>query len=206
MNKKKLTLIIGATLILLVTVLMIIFLSNKDDKNNKQEVNKIEKIDEMDNYDYYLEETATEYYKELYNELKDILNNDEINNQEYAKIVAQLFVTDLFTLDNKITSNDVGGLQFIYTDYKDDFINIAKTTLYSTVESNIYGDRKQELPIVTNTEVTNIKNAVFTYQDKEYDSYEISLSIDYEKNLEYPNEYNLVLIHNDKYIQVVSAE
>lgn len=207
MNKKKLTLIIVATLTLLVTVFMIIYFVNKDNKpKNKEEVKEINKIDEMDNYDYYLEENATKYYKKLYNSLKDILNEDEISNQEYAKIVAQLFATDLFTLDNKITSNDIGGLQFIYTDFKDDFINIAKTTLYSTVESNIYGDRNQELPIVTNTEIINIENSTFVYQDKEYESYEISLSIEYEKDLDYPKEYNLVLIHNDKYIQVVAAE
>lgn len=206
MNKKKLTLIISVTLVLLVAILMVIYLLNKDDnKNTKEEIKQIEKIDEMDNYDYYLEENATEYYKELYNKLKDILNEEELNNQEYAKIVAQLFITDLFTLDNKITSNDIGGLQFIYTDFTDDFINIVKTTLYSSVESNIYGDRKQELPIVTNTEITNIKNSTFTYQDKEYDSYEISLNIEYQKDLDYPEKYNLVLIHNDKYIQVVSA-
>lgn len=206
MNKKKLTLIIGATLILLVTVLMIIYILNKDNKTkNKEEIKEIVKIDEMDNYDYYLKETATDYYKSLYNKLKDILNEEKINNQEYAKIVAQLFVTDLFTLDNKITSNDIGGLQFIYTDFKEDFIKIAKTTLYSTVESNIYGDRKQELPIVTNTEINNIENSTFMYRDKEYDSYEISLNIEYKKELDYPKEYNLVLINNDKYIQVVSA-
>lgn len=206
MNKKKLTLIIGATLILLVTILMIIYTINKDDKKNKEAINKVEKIDEMDNYDYYLEENATKYYKELYNKLKDVLSKDEVNNEEYAKIIAQLFVTDLFTLDNKMTSNDIGGLQFIYPSFKDDFINIAKTTLYSIVESNIYGDRTQELPIVTNTKVSDIKSSTFTYQEKEYNSYEVLVTIEYEKDLDYPKEYNLILINNDKYIQVVASE
>lgn len=206
MNKNKLTLIIGATLILLVTILMIIYTINKDDKNNKEEINKVEKIDEMDEYDYYLEENATDYYKELYNKLKDVLNKEKVNNEEYAKLVAQLFVTDLFTLDNKITSNNVGGLQFIYPSFKDDFINIAKTSMYSTVESNIYNDRTQELPIVTNTKVNDIKSSTFTYGEKEYDSYEISVTIEYKKDLEYPKKYNLILINNDKYIQVVASE
>lgn len=207
MNKKKITLIIGITLILLVTVLVFTYFIKKDnDKNKKEEITEVKKIDEMDNYDYYLEETATEYYKELYNELKDVLNQEEVNEEEYAKIISKLFVTDLFTLDNKITSNDIGGLQFIYTNFKEDFIKIAKTTIYSNVESNIYDDRTQELPIVTKVEVTNIKKSTFNYQDKEYNSYEITVNIEYQKDLEYPKEYNITLINNDKYLQVVKGE
>ena len=137
----------------------------------------------MENYDYYLEENTTEYYKKLYNKLKDTLNNEEVNNEEYAKVIAELFVTDLFTLDNKITSNDIGGLQFVYTDFTDDFINIAKTTLYSSVESNIYQDREQELPIVTNTIISNITKSTFAYQENNYDSYEVSLNIEYQKDI-----------------------
>jgi len=206
MNKKKLTLIIGATIILLVIVLTIIYLVNKDEEKPKEEIKQVEKIDQMEEYDYYLEDNATEYYKTLYNELKEILNQEEINKEEYAKVVSKLFVTDLFTLDNKITSSDIGGLQFVYTDFKEDFINIAKTTMYSNVESNIYGDRNQELPIVINTEVTNTETTTFNYQDDEYDAYKVSLKIEYEKDLDYPKEYNLTLISNDKYLQVVASE
>lgn len=208
MNKKKLILIIGATIILLITVLVITYFIKKDNdsNNNEEEITEIKKIDEMDNYDYYLEETATEYYKELYDELKNTLNQEEVDVEEYAKIISKLFVTDLFTLDNKITSNDIGGLQFIYTDFKDDFINIAKTSIYSNVESNIYGDRTQELPIVTKVEISDIKNSIFNYQNNEYNSYEILVNIEYQKDLEYPKEYKLTLINNDKYLQVVKGE
>ena len=208
MNKKKLTLIIGATIILLIIILVITYFIKKDNdsNNNEEEITEIKKIDEMDNYDYYLEETATEYYKELYDELKEILNQEEVNMEEYAKIISKLFVTDLFTLDNKITSNDIGGLQFIYTDFKEDFINIAKTSIYSNVESNIYGDRTQELPIVTKVEISDIKNSIFNYQNNEYNSYEILVNIEYQKDLEYPKEYKLTLINNDKYLQVVKGE
>jgi len=191
---------------LLVIVLTIIYLVNKDEEKPKEEIKQVEKIDQMEEYDYYLEDNATEYYKTLYNELKEILNQEEINKEEYAKVVSKLFVTDLFTLDNKITSSDIGGLQFVYTDFKEDFINIAKTTMYSNVESNIYGDRNQELPIVINTEVTNTETTTFNYQDDEYDAYKVSLKIEYEKDLDYPKEYNLTLISNDKYLQVVASE
>lgn len=205
MNKKKMSLIIIITLVLLVITTIIIYIVNKD-KKTEEPVKQVEKIDQMSNYDYFLKETATEYYKSLYNELKETLNKEEVNDEEYAKIVSRLFVTDLFTLDNKLTSSDIGGLQFIYTDFKEDFINIAKDSIYSTVKSNIYGDRKQELPVVKNVEVTNIKPSKFTYKDTQHDSYEVNIKIEYEKDLDYPETYNLTLIKNDKYMQVVSAK
>jgi len=206
MNKKKLIITICITIILLITTLIIAYFINKDNDIKQEEVEEVKKIDQMSNYDYYLEETSTEYYKKLYNELKEILNQEEVNKEEYAKKISQLFVTDLFTLDNKITSNDIGGLQFIYTDFKEDFIKIAKNTMYANVESNIYNDRNQELPTVTKTEVISITKGEFSYNNETYESYEIKVNIEYEKELDYPKEYNLILINNDKYLQVVKGE
>lgn len=204
MNKRKLLLIISTTIILLIIVLGIIYLIDKDEP--KMDNGVVEIIDKTEKFDYYLEEDATSYYKKLYDELKRVIGKNEIDYEEYAKIVAQLFVTDVFTLDNKISSNDIGGLQFIYPDFKEDFIKIAQTTLYSNVKSNIYGDRVQELPFVTNTLVTNIQKNTFTYKDKDYESYELTLTIEYKKDLGYPTEYTLVLIKNDEYLQVAKAE
>lgn len=207
-NKKKLLICLSIAIVVIFLLCVGIFvIKNIDSNDNNDNVsNPAEKIDQMENYEYYLDDNATEYYKRLYNELKNILNNEEVNEEEYAKIVSKLFVTDLFNLDNKLTSSDIGGLQFVYGDFKDDFINIVKNTLYSSVESNIYGDRDQELPIVSNVEINDITNSLFTYNNIEYDSYEVILSIEYQKDLGYPTKYKLVLIKNDKYIQVVSGE
>ena len=194
-------------MLIALSVAITLFILNKDD--NKKEPEKVEetkKLDEMTNYDYFLEEDATEYYKSLYKELKEVLNKEEINDEEYAKVISKLFVTDLFTLDNKITSSDIGGLQFMYDDFKEDFINIAKTTLYSSVESNIYKDRDQKLPIVSSVEVTSVENSTFNYNNEDYSSYNTSVNITYQEDLGYPTTYDLSLIKNDKYIQVVSGE
>jgi len=143
----------------------IIFIPNNSNSNDINIDNTPEKVDQMENYDYYLDDNATEYYKELYNELKVVLNSDEVNEEDYAKIVSKLFVTDLFTLDNKLTSSDIGGLQFVFTGFKDDFVNIAKNSLYSSVQSNIYDDRNQELPIVKEVHINSIDKSTFTYQN-----------------------------------------
>lgn len=204
---KKYILISAIIFATILTIFVIIFLiiNNKQNTVDNEVNNVIEKIDQMENYDYYLDENATDYYKQLYNELKNILNTETLSDEEYAKVISKLFVTDLFTLDNKITTSDVGGLQFIFAEFKEDFVNIAKTTLYSNVKSNIYGDRKQELPIVTNVEISSIEGSSFTYQNNEYSSYNTVLNITYHKDLGYPTKYNLVLVKNDKYWQVVSG-
>lgn len=208
-NKRKINkklLVISCIVIILLLIISFIFIFILKNNNNDNIDNTVQIKDNMENYDYYLTENATSYYEELYEELKDILNEEEIDDKLYAEVVAKLFVTDVFTLDNKLSSSDIGGLQFVHSKFKDDFINIAKTSLYSSVQSNIYGNREQKLPIVTNVEITNSKASTFTYKKVNYDSYEINVSIEYKTNLKYPSKYELILIKNDKYWQVVSGK
>ena len=204
-KKNKLVLLILSTLIILIIVVIILSVATKKD-NKEPDVKEVKKVDIIDNYGYYLEEDATDYYKSLYKELKDITNKDEVDYEEYAKIVAKLFVTDVFTLDNKVTSSDIGGLQFIYPDFREDFIKINQTGLYSNVLSNIYNDRVQELPIVNEVNIDLVKETTFNYNNKEYKGYLVELNISYEKDLSYPTTYKLTIIKEDKYLYVAKGE
>lgn len=204
-KKNKLVLIILSTLVILTIVVIILSLTTKKD-NQEQDVKEVKKVDIIDKYGYYLEEDATDYYKSLYKELKDITNKDEVDYEEYAKIVAKLFVTDVFTLDNKVTSSDIGGLQFIYPDFREDFIKINQTGLYSNILSNIYNDRVQELPIVNEVNIDLVKETTFNYNNEEYKGYLVELSISYEKDLSYPTTYKLTIIKEDKYLYVAKGE
>lgn len=204
-KKNKLVLIILSTLVILTIVVIILSLTTKKD-NQEQDVKEVKKVDVIDKYGYYLEEDATDYYKSLYKELKDITNKDEVDYEEYAKIVAKLFVTDVFTLDNKVTSSDIGGLQFIYPDFREDFIKINQTGLYSNILSNIYNDRVQELPIVNKVNIDLVKETTFNYNNKEYKGYLVEVNISYEKDLSYPTTYKLTIIKEDKYLYVAKGE
>lgn len=204
-KKNKLVLIILSTLVILTIVVIILSLTTKKD-NQEQDVKEVKKVDVIDKYGYYLEEDATDYYKSLYKELKDITNKDEVDYEEYAKIVAKLFVTDVFTLDNKVTSSDIGGLQFIYPDFREDFIKINQTGLYSNILSNIYNDRVQELPIVNKVNIDLVKETTFNYNNKEYKGYLVEVNISYEKDLSYPTTYKLTIIKEDKYLYVATGE
>lgn len=212
MKKKKrnkiILIAIASTLVILVGVVLILVVFNKkeDNNNNNEVINEVKKVDEISKYNYYLEEDASSYYKELYEELKSALNKEEVDMEEYASIITKLFVTDIFTLDNKITSSDVGGLQFVYPSYVDEFIKINQNTLYSSVISNIYGDREQELPIVNSVKIDSIKKETYNYNSNNYDSYIVSVSIGYEKDLDYPSKYQVTLIKEDNYLYVVSGK
>lgn len=204
-KKNKFVLLILFTLVILIIIVIILSLTTKKD-NKEQDVKEVKKVDVIDKYGYYLEEDVTEYYKILYKELKDITSKDEVDYEQYAKIVAKLFVTDVFTLDNKVTSSDVGGLQFIYPDFREDFIKINQSGLYSNILSNIYNDRIQELPIVKEVNINSIKETIFNYNNKEYKGYSVELSISYEKDLSYPTTYKLTIIKEEKYLYVAQGE
>ena len=128
-------------ILLIIITFILITLFKPSNNNNTKEPVQIK--DNMENYDYYLTDNATSYYEELYGQLKNILNEDTVDDKSFAETIAKLFITDVFTLDNKISSSDIGGLQFIHSKFKDDFISIAKTTLYSSVQNNIYGDNQR---------------------------------------------------------------
>ena len=78
-----------------------------------------------------------------------------------------MFVTDFYTLSTKVTNQDVGGLEFIYSKNKDNFKLKASDTLYKYIESNVYGDRKQKLPEVVEFVSCTSKVDGYNYNDKD---------------------------------------
>ncbi len=167
---------------------------------------KVTVVDNISNYDYSLKSNSTKYMKSLFDELKDILQKNPVVEEDYAKKVAQLFVTDLFTLSNKLTSSDIGGIQFVYKSYQDDFISIAQSGMYSSIQSNVYGDRKQELPEVIEVTISKTNKNSFKYNKQTLsDAYYIDMDIKYKKDLGYPSKYQVVVAKNDKTMEVVKA-
>lgn len=200
----------GKILLLLFIIVALVCLGlffMKKKKNVKPAAIQVEVIDTIDNFDYQLNDNETEYYNSLFNSLKDLLSQDDYDEKEYASIIGKLFLTDFYDLDNKVMKSDVGGTQFVYADYRNDFEKGAIDTVYKSVESNVYGDRKQVLPVVKSVEVSDIYSDSFEYNyDIDYDAYYITFDITYEKDLEYPNSVTLVLIHNDDKLEIAKME
>ena len=174
----------------------------KDDKN----VVTKKELDSLELYGYTLDDYDSDLYKEYFNDLKSTLNSDEVNYEDYAKEIVKLFVSDFYTLDNKLTSSDIGGVEFIPSDMVENFKMHAGDTMYNHVKTNIYGDRVQELPIVKRVDVTNLESITYTYKDKEYSGYKVSASWEYQEDLGYKSNEIFTLIKDNNKLYIVVGE
>ena len=203
MKKKYLILTIVILLTLLVAGLIAFIHTHQDEEDNKiRETNVTEAIDK---YGYSLTDRDTEYFKELFEKLKNTLNQDKVDEELYATLVSQLFTTDFYTLSNKLGSSDIGGLQFVVESYRDNFALKAKDTMYKSVKNNLYGDRDQQLPTVIKASVDDVSTTTYTLDSKKYSGYNVKVSISYETDLSYPTKANLTLIKNDKKLEIVKV-
>ena len=198
-NKAVIILFIFTFFVLVIPVIFKLFM----DFNNSN----IEKeISYIDYYGYSLTTNDTKLYKDTYDELADVLNEDIVDYEEYAKSISKLFVIDVFTLENKVSSTDIGGLEFVHNDLKDNFKENMGSNLYSSVLSNISGTREQKLPVVSAVNITNIVKDKYEYYGVSYDSYVVDCSILYEVDMGYQNKITLTLIRLDNKIYVVKGE
>lgn len=203
LNKNKLFYFVMISLILVVIIIIGLkftfeFLV-KDDKN----VVTKKELDSLELYGYTLDDYDSDLYKEYFNDLKNTLNSKEVNYEDYAKEIVKLFVSDFYTLDNKLTSSDIGGVEFIPSDMVENFKMHAGDTMYNHVENNIYGDRKQELPTVKSVNISEVVETSYTYKDKEYDAYKVSATWEYVSDMGYDKEGIFYLIKDNNKLYIV---
>ena len=160
-----------------------------------------------DLYNYKITNRATEYEKELFKGLVDVLEEDVISYEDYATYLTKIFVADLFTLKNKRSSSDIRCSQYVYDEYQSTFELMVKESIYSNIELDFDGTREQKLPVVKNIEINSIDREVFTLNDEIIDNeaFKINVSIEYEEDLGYPVSYNVILVNKDKKLQVVKS-
>lgn len=199
-NTKKITKIVILITVIAITVIgSLVVLKTFTNKQTPKETVKV--IDTVK--DYKLNENETDYYKSLFNDLKEVLDTDTIDEEKYARLISQLFLSDFYTLHNKINKNDVGGTQFVYKNFRGDFENLARDSVYHEVENNVYGDRKQELPIVYSVDIIEVKQDNYEYLDQnDEEAYYINLVIKYEKDLGYQENIDLIIIHNGDKLEI----
>ena len=200
--KKSRKIIISLIVIILIAIIGLIVY--KTVFNNSQEEVKI--IKRIKDYDYNLKENETELYKTEFNELDKILSKKNVDYEEYAKSIAKLFIIDFYTLDNKLSKNDIGGTEFIKEDMRDNFIEEARSTFYKYVE--VIDGRTQELPEVSNITDVSVEKAEFKYSDKTIDenAYKVSISWDYVEDLGYEKEASMIIVKQDKKLYIVEMD
>lgn len=204
MNKKV---IIGVLIaIILITGGTILYLDPFKEEV-KPEVVEVKAIDNIGKFGYVLYENKTDVYKEYFNNLKETLNQEIIDEKKYAELLAELFVIDFYTLSNKASNTDIGGIEFVHKEAKDTFILAAKDTIYKYVESNVYGDRKQKLPEVATVTLINTKNEKFTGEKVTDDNcYKVEMNLTYKEDMGYPTTVTITLVHSGEKLYVVEVK
>ena len=163
-------------------------------------------IDSIGFYGYTLKNNDTDIYKKYFKELTNVLNEKPINYNSYAKTISKMFIIDLYTLDNKLGSTDIGGLQFLHKDLKDNFKENIGSSLYKFMENNLDGKRTQELPKVKDAEVESVFETKYTYNNNEYDAYIVKVNWEYEKELGYQKAMKLTIINDKDILYIVKGE
>ena len=203
-SKKKVTIFVVILVVIVIAICLAIFLAKGNKETNTI---KVESVDSIEGYDYTLDNNETKYYQELFKELKEVLEADDVDQNKYAELVVKLFIADFYNLDNKISKNDIGGTQFVYNDFRSDFEKLASSSMYKSIESNLDGKREQELPEVVKVSVEKVEGEPFKYGDNTDDeAYTINFDIEYKDDLGYQTSGTITLIHNDKKLEIAQLE
>ena len=164
------------------------------------------KLVSLDLYGYTLSKNDTDLYKDNFKALEKTLSETPINYDDYAKLLSKLFIIDVFNLNNKLSSTDIGGLEFLYKPLKENFKENMGNTLYKHVQVNLDGKRTQNLPEVTSVEVTDLFPTKYTYNKKEYEAYIATVKWEYKQDLGYEKNMKLTLIKDNNILYIVKGE
>ena len=203
MNKKtKILLII---ILVLILAFLSLFIGYKLYDNNTDK-NAYKQEDSIKEYGYTLDDRDTKLMKDTFKKLKSTLKSDNIDYKEYAKLLSELYVIDIFTIDNKINKYDTPSLEYILEDNKENFSNNITDTLYKYLLDNSDGFREQDLPVVESIEATNIEESTYTYKDTSYNGYKVNLSWTYKKDYGYDKSAIIDVINKDNRLFIVGYE
>ena len=196
-------------LICLLIILLIIAIVLAIKSVNTKEVKEAKIVNEIKEYGYKLTDTKNAQYKKMFEELKAILEADEVDEEAYVKKISEMFVYDFYSLKNKTSKTDIGGVDFVHPDMLENFLQNAQDTYYKYVENNIYGNRKQALPTVSDIKVEEVKQDSYEYNGKTDDkAYNVDMSWSYTDSQfsDYQKEADLVFVHEGKKLCLVELQ
>jgi hypothetical protein len=128
---------------------------------------------------YTLRRQATAYQIELFellvnahDQFYETASDEDLKN--YASAIVRNFVADFFTLSNKNSRSDVGGLQFFSEDVVDNFRNVAVDEFYLYLNRYIETFGSESLPTVSSTIILGEVEFDYLMIEVEGESNEIS--------------------------------
>lgn len=158
--------------------------------------NKDEGIENINNK-YILYKRDSNLYKENFEKLRTILETSPVDNKEYAETIVKLFVIDFYTLDNKDENTDIGGLQYVHSNLKDNLVLNASSTMYKYIKTT------KELPRVKSITSVDTKETSYKISDKDYSAYAITINWEYDKDLGYEKQGTFIVVNDNGDLSIV---
>ncbi len=174
------------------------------------QVADVKVLKEIKEYGYQLQDNKSDAYKKLFSKLEEELSKSNVDEKKYVELISEMFILDFYSLDEKVAKTDVGGVQFVYSDILDNFLENAESTLYKYVESDIYKQRKQDLPVVKDVTIESVKNETFAYLEENDDNaFIVDVSWIYKDSSKakgYQDSATLVFVHHGKRLDLVELK
>ena len=168
---------------------------------------------------YVLRDNATEYQIALFEELKELYeqNGDEV---QLAESICKNYVADFYTWSNKYGQYDVGGLYYVFTPQRELIYIQARDGIYKYINdyANEYGFA--DLLQVTNVEASGKKDSTKyllsiinedgSTTESEYTSYSVKCTWTYAETSKfntskYDTSMNFTVIDNNGRFEIVEA-
>lgn len=206
LKKKAKRLIIIILLIIVLVIGIIIVPKLIPKKTTKPEIRVINKIEA---YGYELRDNKSKKYQAEFKELSKILAEKEVDEELYVKKLSEMFITDFYSLSDKTSKTDVGGVDIVHPDTLANFLENAENTFYKYVESNVYNNRNQKLPEVDNITVDSLEAISYSYKDTtDEKAYSVKVSWDYTSDefSDYQSSATLIFVHQDKKLYLVELK
>lgn len=203
MKRRNILIVIVVLIVILLGLGALYFIKNWNSDGDVNP-NEIIKLDTIEGYGYSLEDRDTKLFKEKFEELRAVLNEDDIDFEKYAKLISELYIIDLYTISNKVNQYDVGGKEFLLVEAQENFDLKVRDTIYKYVEDNSNGSRTQELPEVLNINVEEIVEKDQMVGEEKRTGYEVKLSWEYVKDMGYDESATIEIAKIDDLLYIIS--
>lgn len=221
MKQKKIFIIYSIVLSLAVLSIGGFYIYKTINQNTNVDKTTVKK----DSY-YSIRKNATELQKELYTNLETAIDAEVKNEKEINDLLAQNFIADFYTWNNKLRRNDVGGLQFVDESIRNNVYLNAKETFYN--DFYYYLDKKQGPETLQVKSLNVLKSEpidyfIFDTEGEEeiydeiteryvkgayHDAYLVRLSWEYESSTalstsDYDNSANVIIMNQNKELPMI---
>ena len=188
-------------ILIILTIIILVLLQFKGKNTNAP---KYKEIDAIKGYNYELEDRDTKLMQDIFKKLKKELNKNSVDYNLYAEYLSELFIIDLFTMNNKDNKYDVGSSEYVLDDVRENYIINVEDTIYKYLVEK--SNRKEKYPIVKSITKESLENTEYKFNNETYEAYKVTLNWEYEKDNKYDKKGIVTLIKKDNKLFVVAYE